>query len=113
MILSEEIIQKARRGNAAAVEAVLAAFAPSVVRMSAALTGSANRSRSITRSVLSQGAGVMGDWREGLTPENWFYHHTVLTARLNDPAGESRGEDVLIVAPAPADPAYRAFIIAL
>lgn len=58
---------------------------------------------------------MLPNWRAGSVPENWFYHHTLLTAReLSQPLPDSRA-DLLVAAAADAahDPFYIGFIKAL
>jgi DNA-directed RNA polymerase specialized sigma24 family protein len=113
MPVAEDVIVQARRSNRQAVEAVLTESFPAVHRMSHALTGRPDIAQRVIRSVMRQGIRVMPRWRRGITPENWFYHHTLLTARVAAPQPPSVEADVLVTSGPTAQPEYTAFIIAL
>ena len=48
---------------------------------------------------------VLPKWRTGVVPENWFYHHTLLSARGFLARPPDPHQDLLVTAaPAPKDP---------
>lgn len=110
MKIPDDLIREARTGDRQAVEALLTAVCPAVWRIAVGLTGSARAGSTVAKTVLRQSVRVMPDWHDGITPENWFYHHTVLATR---PIDEERGEDVLRWAESQSDVASRAFLLAL
>lgn len=111
MTIPDEIIRQARKGDRRAVEALLTAVCPAVWRIAAGLTGSVRSGSAVAQTVLRQSVGVIPDWREGITPENWFFHHTVLATRsIEEDASEV---DPLGGGNAKLKVASRAFILAL
>jgi len=113
MAVSDDMIRQARKSDRAAVEMILTDSYPAVHRMAHALTGDTRRAGKIVRFVLRQGVKVMPRWRKGITPENWFYHHTLLAAREAAPTAPAPAEDLLITAGPTGQPAYAAFVRAL
>jgi DNA-directed RNA polymerase specialized sigma24 family protein len=105
---------RARRGDRAAVETIVTESFPAVHRIAHALTGNARTATLVTRHVLRRAVQVLPRWRRGITPENWFYHHTLLVAReasqRTPPAPE---QDLLVTAGPGGRPAYVAFVRAL
>ena len=81
MPVSDETLTSARKGDRRAVEAVLLDSFPAVYRMAHGLTGRQSAAARVIRLVLQRGVRVLPTWRPGILPENWFYHHTILTAR--------------------------------
>ena len=96
-----------------AVEAVAGQCYPAVCRIAHALTGDPVLAQRVVRVVLHHGVRVMPNWRKGIIPENWFYHHTVLTARRTRRGPPPAERDLLVTAGPAAEPAYSAFIRAL
>ncbi len=88
----------------------MTAVCPAVWRIAVGLTGSARAGSAVAQTILRQSVRVIPDWRDGITPEYWFYHHTVLATRAID---DDSGEDVLRSAPLQSDVAARAFVLAL
>ena len=119
MPVPDDVLDRARRLDPSAAEAVLADAYPSVRRIALALVGRPATAGRVVEEVLDRGLRVLPSWRAGATPENWFYHHTVLTAReAAAAAGEQPDprQDPLVTAadaPAAADPAYVAFVRAV
>lgn len=114
MPVSDQIIAQARRGDRAAVETIITDSFPAVHRISHALTGNARTAAIVTRHVLRRAVQLLPRWRRGITPENWFYHHTLLVAReaaqRTSPAPD---QDLLVTAGPGGRPAYIAFVRAL
>lgn len=118
MPIPDDILARARKGDARAAEAVVAASYPSVSRIARALVGREAAAARVMRSVMQQSLRVMPKWRESLAPENWYYHHTVITARaaVERTALPGPTEDPLVVNAPPAaagDVRYVAFVRAL
>ena len=117
MSLTEETVTRAQKHDRRAMEAVLAEAYPAVFRLAHALTGRPGAARQVVHDVLRRCLRVMPKWRRGALPENWFYHHTVMTSRAVAGAGAPLDprDDVLVTgAGAPAtDPAYVAFVRAV
>ena len=113
----ELIISAARRLDRPAVEQVLSGSYPSVHRMAYALIGEPAAAARLVRFILRRSVRVMPSWRKGVIPENWFYHHTLLSAREATGRlrlGESkRPSDPLITSGTPTDPQYVGFVRAL
>lgn len=113
MPVSEETFEAARRLSRPAVEAVLADSYPAVCRMSRALTGREGAARQLMSAVLKRSLRVLPSWRAGASPENWFYHHTVIAARQAPGAPPDAAHDLLVAAAGEAPREYIAFISAL
>jgi DNA-directed RNA polymerase specialized sigma24 family protein len=116
------------------MEELLADVYPSVYRMAHALTGRPGAGRQVVHDVIRRSLRVLPGWRAGVVPENWFYHHTLLSAReflsrppepredllvaaapdaqTPDVAGAPTGE-IALAWVAPSDASYVAFIRAL
>ena len=96
------------------MEAILSESFPAVHRMAHALSGSARTGMLVARYVLRRAVRVMPRWRRGITPENWFYHHTLLVAReASARTPPSVDQDLLVTAGPGGRPAYVAFVRAL
>ena len=81
MAVSDDVLERAQRGDKAACLALLAESYPSVLRMARVLTGNATEADRVVDFVLTRGAKLLPAWRRGTMPQNWFYHHTLLAAR--------------------------------
>lgn len=104
---------KARRSDRAAVETILADSYPAAHRMAHGLTGDARAGGIVARHVLRRAVVVMPRWRKGITPENWFYHHTLLVSREVAKTAPPPEHDLLVTAGPVGQPAYVAFVRAL
>lgn len=113
MPVADEVIAKARKMDRRAVEAVLAESYPAVHRMAHALTGRSAAAQRVIRLVFRRALKVMPTWRKGIIPENWFYHHTLLTARDVAPTAPPPNKDLLASMGPSGEPAYAAFVRAL
>lgn len=111
--MSDEAIAKVRKLDRRAVEAVLAESYPAVHRMAHGLTGRSAAAQRVIRLVFRRGLRVIPGWRKGIIPENWFSHHTLLTARDVAPQAPSPDLDLLLTMGPATDPAYAAFVRAL
>lgn len=103
---------EARRADRRAVESVLTDSFPAVYRMTHALTGEPRVAAAVGRQVLRRAVRFMPRWRTGTTPENWFYHQTLLLSREVQAQHDWPQRDLLITA-GPDEPAFVAFIRAL
>ena len=108
--LNTETLEQAREGERTAVEAVINACYPPVHRVAHALTGDPTIARSVVKFVLRRGVNVMPRWRQGIIPENWFLHQTVLIIRRVTAPRPAAERDLLITAGPATDPAYAAFV---
>lgn len=116
MPISDETLARARKLDSRAAGEVAAASYPSTCRIARALTGREKLAAAVADRVLRQSVQLMPKWSAGTVPENWYYHHTVLTARQAvNRAGTPSGtqDDLLATAAGPADVPYAAFIRAL
>ena len=116
MAVSEELLRRAQKDDRAAMEALLSDVYPSVYRIAHALTGRADAGRYVVHGVLRRSLRVMPEWRVGVIPENWYYHHTVLSTRDFSSRPPDPREDLLVTgasAAGAADPGYAAFVRAL
>jgi DNA-directed RNA polymerase specialized sigma24 family protein len=111
--ITDDIMAEARRSDRAAIEAILAGSYPAVHRMAHGLTGDARAGGIVARHVLRRAVSVMPRWRQGITPENWFYHHTLIVAREVAKAAPRPEHDLLVTAGPVGHPAYVAFVRAL
>ena len=112
MSVSDNVLERAQRGDRAACAALLAESYPAVVRMARALTGDAAEAERVVDFVLTRGAKFLPSWRRGSTPQNWFYHHTLLAARDRTPASAPQA-DLLVGEAQGAGPDYLAFVRAV
>jgi DNA-directed RNA polymerase specialized sigma24 family protein len=113
MPVSDEVIARVRKLDRRTVEAVLSESYPAVHRMAHGLTGRSAAGQRVIRLVFRRGLRVIPGWRKGVIPENWFYHHTLLTAREVAPHPPPADKDLLLTIGPSADPAYAAFVRAL
>src|SRR5688500_5926797 len=81
MPVPDEVLHRAMKNDRDAMEAMLAEVYPSVYRFAHALTGRPGAARQVLHDVLRRSLRVIPKWRRGTTPENWYYHHTLITAR--------------------------------
>jgi DNA-directed RNA polymerase specialized sigma24 family protein len=109
----DEIINRARRSDRSAVETLLSESYPAMHRIAHALCGDPKTAGRIVRLVLRRAVLVMPRWRKGITPENWFYHHMLLTARGASSQQVPIDRELLITAGPTGSPAYVAFVRAL
>jgi len=105
MAIGDDLLRRAKGYDRRAMEELLADVYPVVYRMAHALTGRPGAGRQVVHDVIRRSLRVLPGWRAGVVPENWFYHHTLLSARefLSRPP-EPR-EDLLVTAAPDAQPA--------
>ena len=112
MQIPEDLVDRARRLDRPAVEAVLAAAYPAVYRIAHALVPAVGPADEVVGLVLRRSVRVMPAWRPGAAAEHWFYHHTVLAARPRAAPPGDPLRDPLVPSAGP-DPAYAAFVRAV
>ncbi len=76
-----DLLTDARKYKRRAVEQLLAQHYPAAWRMAVGLTGREDVARGVVRFLYSRALRVLPNWKIDSAPENWFLHHTVLTAR--------------------------------
>src|SRR5215212_2251907 len=81
MAISDDVFRRARDYDRRAMEDLLAEVYPAVYRMAHALTGRPGAGKQVVHDVIRRSLRVLPKWRTGVVPENWFYHHTLLSAR--------------------------------
>ena len=115
MPVPEEVVGRAKKFDRRAMEQIVSDAYPSVYRMAHALTGRPGAARQVLHDVLRRSLRVLPNWRAGTAPENWYYHHTLLTARDFAARPPEPREDLLVAAAAEAanDPMYMGFVRAL
>jgi DNA-directed RNA polymerase specialized sigma24 family protein len=111
--VAEETVELARGGDRASVEAVITECFPAVHRVAHALVGEPVVAGKVVRFVLRRAVTVRPRWRPGMTPENWFFHNTLMTLRRLGSVAPPSGQDLLITAASGSHPAYTAFVRAL
>ena len=115
MPVPDDVVRRAQDYDGRAMEEVLAESYPAVYRMAHALTGRTPAARRVLDEVLRRSLVVLPKWRKGTVPENWFYHHTLLSARELSTRPPDPHDDLLVAAAGEAsgDPAYIGFVRAL
>jgi DNA-directed RNA polymerase specialized sigma24 family protein len=106
-----DLLTDARKYKRRAVEQLLAQHYPAAWRMAVGLTGREDVARGVVRFLYSRALRVLPNWKIDSAPENWFLHHTVLTARRTQKHQPAADEDVL--AGKGAGAAYIAFVKAV
>ncbi|HEX8911476.1 MAG TPA: hypothetical protein VF796_03880 [Humisphaera sp.] len=108
---ADTLVARARSGDRDAVADVFADAHPAVRRSALALTGDEGVADRVTADVFRHALNVLPRWSDEADPGNWFYHHTVLTARRLGGGRPESGSDPLVTALPEAArlPAYVAF----
>lgn len=109
-VSDDEVIARVRKLDRSAVEAVLTESYPAVHRMAHGLTGRSAAAQRVIRLIFRRALRVIPTWRKGIIPSNWFYHHTLLTARDVAPQAPAADKDLLLTMGPATDPAYAAFV---
>lgn len=113
MPVTDDVLVQAQDGDAMAIAAILSVCYPRVCRIARALSPAGADATPVIETVMQRSVRLLPNWRSGATAENWFYHHTLLTAREATAAVRvSAGSDPLQPA-GESDPAYAAFLRAL
>src|SRR3954447_10944249 len=81
MAIGDETLTRAKDFDRQAMVDLLSDVYPAVYRMAHALTGRPGAGRQVVHDVIRRSLRVLPKWRTGVVPENWFYHHTLLSAR--------------------------------
>ena len=113
MPIDQELLNRARRMDRAAVEAVFADNYPALYRMALGLSGRLDVGMGVVRFVVKQALRVLPSWKDEDAPQRWFLHHTILTVRRASKHQPDQKNDVLLDDPKTATPEYLAFIRAL
>ena len=104
MAIADDLLRRAKDYDCGAMEELLADVYPAVYRMAHALTGRPGAGRQVVHDVVRRSLRVLPNWRPGLVPENWFYHHTLLSAREFLARPPDPRQDLLVTAaPSAAD----------
>ena len=98
MAIGDDLLRRAKDYERGAMEELLADVYPAVYRMAHALTGRPGAARQVVHDVIRRSLRVLPKWRSGVVPENWFYHHTLLSAREFLARPPDPKEDLLVVA---------------
>lgn len=107
------LLNRARRMDRSAIEAIFAQNYPAVHRIAFGLSGRADVGRGVTRFVMKRALHTLPAWKDDDAPQRWFLHHTILTTRRARKHQPGSSNDVLIGDPQKASPEYVAFIRAL
>jgi len=108
----DTLVARARTGDREAIAEVFADAHPAVRRAALALTGDEDVAGQVTADVFGHALNVLPRWSAAADPGNWFYHHTVLTARRlgGGRRPESASDPLVTALPAAArTPAFVAF----
>ena len=105
MAIADDLLQRAKDFDRGATEELLADVYPAVYRMAHALTGRPGAGRQVVHDVIRRSLRVLPKWRTGIVPENWFYHHTLLSAREFLARPPDPKQDLLVTAAPSRDPA--------
>jgi DNA-directed RNA polymerase specialized sigma24 family protein len=99
----------------AALEALLAAGYAPARRIAHALSGNEAIARGVAELCTRRSFKQLPKWQDPSSPENWFYHHAVLTTRANvpPPPADPLLDPLVAHAAQPVDPAYVAFVRAI
>ena len=104
MAIADDLLRRAQDFERGAMEELLADVYPAVYRMAHALTGRPGAGRQVVHDVIRRSLRVLPKWRPGVVPENWFYHHTLLSAREFLARPPDPKQDLLVTAaPSAAD----------
>lgn len=112
-MISQELLDQARKGQREAMEGVMRQCYPRVYRMAYGLSGREDVGRGIVKFVFSQGLKAMEGWHVEGDAERWFFHHTVLTARRGARYQPDSNNDVLVKVVIEPTTEYRAFVRAV
>jgi DNA-directed RNA polymerase specialized sigma24 family protein len=113
MPIDAELLDRARRYDRTAVEAIFTENYPALYRMSLGLSGRLDVGLGVLRFVVKQALRVLPSWKDEDAPQRWFLHHTILTVRRASKHQPNQTNDVLLDDPKTATTGYLAFIRAL
>jgi DNA-directed RNA polymerase specialized sigma24 family protein len=108
--ISDQVFAQARKLRRSAVEALLAAVYPAVIRIARGVCGREDVAEGVVRFVMVRAARVLPGWRDATGAERWFLHHTILTARRTAGHEPAAGTDLLA---ANGDTGFVAFVRAV
>ena len=98
MAIGDDVLRRAQDFDRRAMEELLADVYPAVYRMAHALTGKPGAGRQVVHDVIRRSLRVLPKWRTGVVPENWFYHHTLLSSREFRANPPDPRQDLLVTA---------------
>src|SRR4051794_4055506 len=104
MAIGDDLLRRAKDYDRRALEELLSDVYPVVYRMAHALTGRPGAGRQVVHDVIRRSLRVLPKWRTGVVPENWFYHHTLLSARQFLSRPPEPRQDLLVTAAPNASP---------
>src|SRR4051812_35090482 len=113
MPVDDELLDRARRFDRAAIEAIFAENYPAVSRIAMGLSGRTDVGMGVTRFVIKRALHALPSWKDEDAPQRWFLHHTIITTRRAAKHQPDKTNDTLIADPRAAAPEYVAFIRAL
>lgn len=105
MAIGDDLLNRAKGYDRQAMIDLLSDVYPAVYRMAHALTGRPGAGRQVVHDVIRRSLRVLPKWRTGVVPENWFYHHTLLSARGFAARPPDPRQDLLVTAAREARPA--------
>jgi DNA-directed RNA polymerase specialized sigma24 family protein len=113
MAISDETLADARDLKPRALEVLLAEGYAPARRIAHALSGDDRVAAAVAELLVRRSVRMLPRWRDPSSPENWFYHHAVLTTRgVNAPPPDPHDDPLVVHGPS-TDPAYVAFVRAL
>src|SRR5690349_995843 len=115
MAITDETLAAARQLNAKALQLLLTEGYAPARRIAHALSGDERVAASVAELLVRRSLRMLPRWRDPSSPENWFYHHALLTTRgANVPAPDPHADPLVVHgATFVDDPAYVAFVRAL
>ena len=113
MPLTPELLERAKNGRRAAIEAVITEHYPRVQRVAYALSGQEAAGRNIVKQVVRRSVTAIRTWDHPAEAPRWFLHHTVLASRQKNGNHLDLASDPLICGVATNSAYYPAFIRAL
>jgi DNA-directed RNA polymerase specialized sigma24 family protein len=115
MAITDETLADARRLKPKALQTLLTEGYAPARRIAHALSGDDRVAGAVAELLVRRSIRMLPRWRDPSSPENWFYHHAVLTTRgVGAPAPDPHADPLVVHgATAVDDPAYVAFVRAL
>src|SRR5687768_5070472 len=113
MAITDETLADARDLNPSALRDLLTSCYVPARRVAHALSGDDRIARVVAELLVRRSLRMLPKWHDPSSPENWFYHHALLTTRgTNTPPPDPHADPLVALGPAD-DPAYVAFVRAL
>jgi DNA-directed RNA polymerase specialized sigma24 family protein len=108
-----ELLERAKKGRRAAIEAVITEYYPRVHRVAQALCGQELAGLHVERQVIRRSLAAMRTWDHPPDVQRWFLHHTILASRQRKNHEIDLVSDPLIRGVATNSAYYPAFIRAV